>query len=266
MYRVAKESANVSRLAGATSMNSKISSVLRHLGYDPKRPMTDYLPLKETLKSAKTAGLSVGDYIDSKQASGPRTPTDQTIEGMAALGVFDRPLQRVCEIGPGSGRYLQRTIARGQPGYYEVYETSVEWRDWLATQYPIVVRKCDGRTLAETEAASISLVQSHKLFPALPFLTTVSYLQEMARMVEDGGWVVFDIMTESCFDTHYLQAWFNANAWDRPWSPHLVAREFTRKFFANHGIDLLGSFPIPVYPAITECMVFRKKLSQKGQA
>ena len=115
-----------------------------------------------------------------------------------------------------------------------------------------------------TDAGSISSVQSHKLFPALPFLKTVSYLQEMARVVKDGGWVVFDVMTESCFDAHHLQAWFNANAWDWPWSPHLVARDFTLQFFAEHAIDLVGSFPIPLYPAITECMVFRKNPSGTG--
>lgn len=257
----------VRALDGPTSMDRMFNAVLRRFGYDPKhRPLTEFLPFKETLKSAKTAGLSVGDYIDSKQASGPRSPTDQTIDGMVALGVFNRPLQRVCEIGPGSGRYLERIMARCKPPYYEVYETAGEWRDWLATQHRIVVRKCDGRTLAETESASISLVQSHKLFPALPFLTTVSYFQEMARVVEDGGWVVFDIMTESCFNAHHLQAWFNANAWDWPWSPQLVARDFTCKLFADHAIDLVGSFPVPLYPAITECMVFRKKASQNGSS
>jgi len=266
-YRGIKQSGRVGNSTGSTTMDSKFSSVLRHFGYDAKqRPLTKYLPLKETLKSAKAAGLSVGDYIDSKQASGPRTPTDQTIDGMAALGIFDGRLERVCEIGPGSGRYLQKTIAKGRPGYYEVYETSVEWRDWLAKQYPIVVRKCDGRTLAETETCSISLVQSHKLFPALPFLMTVSYWEEMARVVEEGGWVVFDVMTEACFEARYLEAWLNANTWNWPWSPHLVGRDFVCKFFAERGISLVGSFPIPLYPAITECIVFRKKISHERGA
>jgi hypothetical protein len=118
---------------------------------------------------------------------------------MASVGVFDGRLQRICEIGAGSGRYLERTIAKCQPLYYEIYETAPEWRDWLVAQHGVIGRKCDGRTVAATESASIALVQSHKLFPALPFLTTVSYFQEMARVVEDGGCVVFDIMTESCF-------------------------------------------------------------------
>ena len=157
-------------------MESMLTSVLRHFGYyQEPRPLTEFLAFKETFDSAKAAGLSVGDYIDSKQFSGPRSPTDQTIDGMVALGVFDGRPQRICEIGPGSGRYLERTIAKCQPRYYEVYETAAEWRDWLVARHGVIARKCGGRTLAATESASIALVQSHKLFPALPFLTTISY-------------------------------------------------------------------------------------------
>jgi len=247
-------------------MESMLTSVLRHFGYyQEPRPLTEFLAFKETFDSAKAAGLSVGDYIDSKQFSGPRSPTDQTIDGMVALGVFDGRPQRICEIGPGSGRYLERTIAKCQPHYYEVYETAAEWRDWLVARHGVIARKCGGRTLAATESASIALVQSHKLFPALPFLTTISYFQEMARVVEDGGWVVFDIMTESCFSSHHMKAWLDANPWHWPWEPHLLTKEFTLKLFADRGIDFVDSFPVPLYPAITECMVFRKKPSQTGR-
>ena len=246
-------------------MESMLNSVLRHFGYyQEPRPLTEFLAFKETFESAKAAGLSAGDYIDSKQFSGPRSPTDQTIDGMAALGVFDDRPQRICEIGPGSGRYLERTIAKCQPRYYEIYETAAEWRDWLVARHGVIARKCDGRTLAATESASIALIQSHKLFPALPFLNTVSYFQEMARVVQDGGWVVFDVMTESCFSPHHMKAWLDANPWHWPWSPHLLTKDFTLKFFTDHGIDFIDSFPVPLYPAITECMVFRKKSSQAG--
>jgi hypothetical protein len=237
-----------------------LNSVLRRMGYKPKqRPFSDFIAFKETVKSAKAAGLSVGDYIDRSHTTGPRSPTDQTIDGMASLGVFDNPLERVCELGPGSGRYLERTIARSHPGHYEVYETSTEWRDWLVEQHGIVSRKCDGVTLSETESGSIALVQAHKVFPGLPFLMTVSYLQEMARVAQNGGWVVFDAMTEACFSPEHLKAWFDANPWEWDWSPRLVAKDFTVKLFADRGLSLVGSFQVPLFPAITECMVFRKK-------
>lgn len=246
------------------SDGNMFGSVLRHWkNHTEQRPVTEFLAFKETLKSARAAGLSVGDYIDRKQYSGPRSPTDQTIDAMDSVGVFEGRPQRICEIGPGSGRYLERTIAKCRPLSYEVYETAAEWRNWLVAQHGVIARPCDGRTLAATESASMCLVHSHKLFPALPFLTTVSYFQEMARVVQDGGWVVFDILTEDCFNPHHLMAWFEASPWHWPWEPHLLGKEFTLKFFGDRGIEFVESFSVPLYPAITECMVFRKKpLSQ----
>jgi hypothetical protein len=240
-------------------MVAMINSVLQRLGHKPKRrPFSEFIAFKETVKAAKAAGLSVGDYIERKHLTGARTPTDLTLEGMASLGVFENPIERVCEIGPGSGRYLERTKNRCRPQHYEVYESSSEWRDWLVAQHGIIPRKCNGVTLSETESDSVGLVQAHKLFPGLPFLTTVSYLQEMARIAKSGGWVIFDIMTEACFTPEYLKAWFEAKPWDWDWAPHLVGRDFTVKLFQDRGLDLAGSFKVPLFPAVTECMVFRK--------
>jgi hypothetical protein len=84
-------------------------------------------------------------------------------------------------------------------------------------------------------------VQAHKLFPAIPFLVTMSYCQEMARVVQSNDWIVFDIITESCLTPQYLQAWFEADIFDWSWSPRLV-----------------GSFLVPLYPGVTECLIFRK--------
>jgi hypothetical protein len=235
------------------------NSMLRRMGHKPKpRPFSEFIAFKETLKAAKAAGLSVGDYIESKRKTGSRTPTEQTIDGMASLGVFDHPLERICELGAGSGRYLERTIAKSHPRHYEVYETSTEWRNWLVEQHGIVARRCDGRTLGETESGSIALVQAHKVLIGLPFLTNVSYFQEMIRVVQSGGWIVFDIMTEECFSPVHLKAWLDAKPWDWDWSPHMVAKNFAVKLFADHGISFVGSFYVPIFPAITECMVFRK--------
>lgn len=96
--------------------------------------LTQFLAFKETFESAKAAGLSVGNYIDSKQFSGVRSPTDQTIDGMAALGVFDGRPQRICEIGPGSCRYSERTIAKCQP----LLLLAAEWRNWLVAKHGVI--------------------------------------------------------------------------------------------------------------------------------
>jgi hypothetical protein len=222
------------------------------------RPFTEFIPFKETLAAATAAGISVGEYIERRHTTGAKLALDETINGMASFGLFSAPIDTVCEIGTGSGRYLDRTIARCKPRVYEIYETSKEWKDWVVERYGVKANDCDGRTLSQTESGSVDLVQAHKVFPGAPFLCTVSYFREMARVVRDGGWVVFDIMTENCFKPEYLEKWFAANPWQWEWSPRMTAREFAVEMFAERGVDLVGSFLVPNYPAVTECMVFRK--------
>jgi hypothetical protein len=236
-----------------------LDPVARRLGYKPRaRPFSEFIEFKKTLKEAKTANLSVGELIERRHAEGPRTALDETMDGLASLGLFKCPIERVCEIGPGSGRYLERIIKRMQPRSYEIYETSAEWRQWLVEQHGVTAKTCDGRTLSETESNSVDLIHAHKVFPGLPFLCTVSYFQEMTRVVSDGGWVAFDIMTEGCFSREHLQAWFDEKPWEWAWSPQMVAKSYAVDLFAQRGISFVGSFQVPLFPAITECMVFRK--------
>ncbi len=230
------------------------------------RPFSDYIAFRQTLKAARAAGVSVGEYIERKHVVGPQTALDLTMDGLAALGVFNDPIETVCEIGPGSGRYLEKVAARSRPKLYEIYETSKEWRTWLVGKYGVAARICDGRTLGQTEADSVGLVHAHKVFPGLPFLTVLSYLREMARVARDGGWVVFDVMTEACFGPDQLDAWFKAAPWDWPWTPHLMSRDYAVNVFAERGVVLVGSFRVPLFPATTECMVFRKTDSPRARA
>jgi hypothetical protein len=245
---------SIKRLAG-----SMLRPVLGPFGGNNKpRPFSEYISFNETLAAAQAAGLSVGDYIECKHLTGKQSALDQTMDGLGSLGVFGGPIERICELGPGSGRYLERITARCQPRAYEIYETSAEWRNWLVERHSVVAKSCDGRTLAETESDSVDLVHAHKVFPGLPFLVTASYFREMARVVRRGGWAVFDIMTEACFTPEHLDAWFAADAWEWVWSPRMVARDYAVGVFAERGIGLVGSFQVPMFPAVTECMVFRK--------
>jgi hypothetical protein len=240
-------------------MRNLLSPVLQRFSRKPKpRPFSDFISFKDTLAAAKASGVSVGEYIERRHSNGAQSPLDLTIDRLGALGLFESSMARVCELGPGSGRYLEKVIGRSQPAQYEIYETSKEWRNWLIGRYGVIARVCDGRTLAETKSQSVDLVHAHKVFPGVPFLTTASYFREMARVVRDNGWVVFDIMTESCFGKAHLNAWFNADPWEWAWSPHMTARDYAVNMFAESGISLVGSFHVPLFPGVTECMVFRK--------
>lgn len=178
---------------------NKINSILVIAGLEITRRHSsyqNYIPFRKNMEEAKKAGLSIGDYIDlTYNVPGA---TQDTINQMVGIGVFNRPIERVCEIGPGSGRYLEKTQEICQPKYYEIYETSEEWRKWLVETYAVTAHIPDGRTLSQTRSHSIDLIHSHKVFPGLSILVILQYFLEMIRVVREGGCIVFDILSENC--------------------------------------------------------------------
>jgi hypothetical protein len=220
-----------------------------------------FIPFEETMAGAKEAGLSLGAYIDVKH----NVPgaTQAVHDQLAGFGIFNERIDRVCEIGPGSGRYLEKTLQACKPSHYEVYETARPWADWLNKTYHVVCLPTDGKTLAATPSASIDLIQAHKVFVVTLFLTTCSYFQEIVRVTRPGAWIIFDIMTEDCMDTYNLDPWIKTGLNDRTY-PAIMPKNFAIDFFQKHGIGFVGSFLVPMKPGKTECMVFRKQGSPKA--
>ena len=88
------------------------------------------------LAGAESAGMSLGDYIDMR-SNVPGT-TGATIDKMTELGVFFGKIDNVCEIDPGSGRYLEMVIDACRPEHHEIHETSNDWREWLVEKYKVI--------------------------------------------------------------------------------------------------------------------------------
>lgn len=231
---------------------------LIHRGAAPLTEYRDYIPFKATIEGAKKAGLALGDYIDL--TSNKPGATQETIDQMTALGVFETKIERVCEIGPGSGRYLEKTIRACHPTYYEIYETASDWKNWLVQQYPIVAQATDGWTLSSTPDNSIDLVQAHKVMPGQPFLVMSCYFAEMARVVRPGGKVVFDVVTETCMDDATCNRWIEARGGYQCY-PCMIPKQYVLDFFSKRGFSLDGSFFIPMEPGITEYLVFTYRSS-----
>ena len=219
-------------------------------GYSSDPAVRTFISARSTIARAKRAGLSVSDYIDQQNAE-PGT-TAATVDEMLRLAAFDGPVHRVCEIGPGSGRYSERVIDALHPEVYEAYETAPDWLPYLRGLPNVVTQPCDGRTLAHTATASVDLVHAHKVFVYLPFVTTVGYLDEMVRVVRPGGVVAFDIVTEDCLTEQTIKAW-------RPDSTlYLVTpRGWILNFLAGRGLSLLGSHFAALTGGLTELLVFR---------
>jgi len=221
-------------------------------------PFEDYrsfIPFRETIAAAREAGLPVGDYIearyDTPEAAGG------TLRQMAKLGVFERPVDRICEIGPGSGRYLRETLKHCTPSHYEVYETARQWAEWLSSEYHVLLRHADGRSLAATPSESIDLVQAHKVLPGQPFLVTCRYIAEMARIARVGGKVAFDLVTEDCMDPDTLESWLKSESGYQHY-PNMIPKAYALDLCRKHGLQCDGQFLESMKPGVTQCFVFSK--------
>ncbi|MEU4293089.1 class I SAM-dependent methyltransferase [Kribbella sp. NPDC026596] len=212
-----------------------------------------FLPAKETIAAAKRAGLTVGDYLDRYSAE-PQV-TAAAVQALLQIGALSNGVERVCEIGPGSGRYAEKIIEALRPSAYEIYETASDWLPYLRRLPHLVECPADGHTLSATPTESVDLVQAHKLFVYIPFVTTVGYLEEMARVVRPGGVVAFDIVTENCLDEQTTKTWVAENAAIYMLTP----RAWTIELLERRGLDLLGSHFEPLSGALTELLVFRKR-------
>lgn len=215
----------------------------------------NYINIRKTLSNAKAAGMSVGDYIDfTFNVPGA---TQLTVDKMIELGVFCNKINTVCEIGPGSGRYLEKTIDYCHPQRYEIYETAKAWRKWLGSRYPVIAYDADGATLSYTRSHSMDLVQAHKVFPGLKVFEIINYCFEMMRVCAPEGFIVFDLLTEECIKFELLPAWLEENA---SWPCAIIPSSVVENLFIKRGAELIGRFTIPMKPGVTEYFVFKNHL------
>lgn len=211
-----------------------------------------FLPLRRTLEEARKAKLSVGDYIDSKyQVPGA---TQGTIDELVKLGVFRQNADRVCEVGPGSGRYLEKVLELCEPRSYEIYETQQEWSDWLEKTYHIKAHHADGKSLGHTATESVDLIHAHKVFVYLPSIVSCQYFGEMIRVARPGGKIVFDIVSEGCLDDPTIEKWIARGSY----YASIMPRQFVIDFFAARDCSLLCSLFAPLGAGRSEYLVFAK--------
>lgn len=237
-----------------------VNSTLRPLGVqvisgrstNPANPaVKTFIPARETLAAARRSGLSVGDYIDKTFAEPGVTAA--TVKAMLDLSGLQGQVSRVCEIGPGSGRYMEKVVECLHPGAYEIYETADDWVPHLRTLPTALVRPCDGRTLSSTAPASVDLVHAQKVFVYLDFWATASYLDEMARVVRPGGAVAFDVVTEDCLDEASVKYSMEHGSIYR-----LTPRTWAIDFLTSRGLSYVGHYFPLMPPGTSELMVFRR--------
>ena len=196
-----------------------------------------YLDAAKTISAAHQQGQSVCEYVETLWHQ--QDCTDYVIQEMGRAGCLS-PATRVCEIGPGTGRYLERVLKQVTPKQYDIYEIADDWAKWLADTYaPVVIRQpVDGRTLRDTPSASCNLVHAHGVFVLLPFLHAFEYFAEMVRVCTPHGYVVFDFFSGEYFDMKVIDLWLASP--DR--YPVLLPYETVLRYFYRHCFTLVHTF------------------------
>jgi hypothetical protein len=215
----------------------------------------NYRSFESIMELAQRAGMPVGDYLDSVDAGVPGM-SQSTIDKMVSLGVFSKSLDTIVEIGPGAGRYLEKTLQIRRPKRYEIYETAAPWAAYLVREYKVTLQPTDSYSMSATADGSADMVHAHKVFSTVPFMVTCCYWHEMARVIRPGGWAVFDVVTERCLGGEIMQNWAKSGVRNGSY-PAVMPREVAVSFFASHGFELAESFIVPLPPGTTELLVFR---------
>ena len=195
---------------------------------------------REVIALARQRGVSVADFIEEEWGSPGRAR--QIIEQLHGLGAVPADLRSVCEIGPGSGKYIQALFARRAPVQYEIYEIERHRAHWLGRTYPVVVRATDGERLSGTADSSMQLVHAHGVFASLKTISSLALFAEAMRITAPGGHVAFDIISEECLSDADVDAWLK--------TPlryvNFLSKAFVTGYFERHGFSLTGNFAYPL--------------------
>jgi len=241
-----------------TDAAAQLNRILRPLDVQVVRGRSDdagikpFLSARKTIAAARRSGLSLSDYIDRFSAEPGATAS--TVEAMLKIAELHDHVDRVCEIGPGTGRYAELVIDALRPSVYEIYETAADWLPHLRRLPGSMVLPADGHSLRHTAPGSVDLVHAQKVFVYTPLVVSIGYMQEMARVVRPGGTVAFDIVTERCMDEEATKAWVTTGA--SLYS--MIPRQWTVDLAASLGLQLLGSAFAPLSGGRTELLVFRR--------
>ena len=209
---------------------------------------------RRTVRAAAQRGLTVCEYVESLWNQ--TGATDSIIEQMEQAGALTG-CTRVCEIGPGTGRYLERTAARVSPQIYDFYETAEDWAAWLAARYaPLAARRpADGRTLSATPTGSCGLVHVHGVFTYLPLVQCFEYFGEMVRVCAPAGFLVFDFHSDVNTDLSAVQRWILKA--ERHWV--VLPRLLVLEYFYLHHFELIREFDLQAAENRPHYLVLRNR-------
>lgn len=215
-----------------------------------------YLEPDFVLFDAQRKGLSLGEWIERRYGIVGRT--DVIIDAIWNSVVVEAG-GSFCEIGPGTGRYLQKLTEKFRPSRYEFYEVNNILANYIVenSKYEfctIIAKETDGKSLKETENESQDIVSAYNVWPILRKYSYVyNYLLEMIRVCKTGGYVIFTVYTEEAYTERVLADDNNVlNEWK------LIPKAIIEKIFNHRKMALIKKFEIPYTDRIESLYIFQK--------
>jgi len=204
-------------------------------GYRIEKTGQGFIDAIKTVKQSKSLGLSVCEYLENNETD-PRKHgrRDRIIEELKNAGILKR-FDRICEIGTGTGQYLERMIAISKPHHYDVYETDPAWVKFLQKEYSnrdgcrLTCHPANGYQLNYNNDNTCDLVHAHGVFVYLPLLHSLEYLTECVRVCRPGGFIVFDYYPAEEFSLSVAEEWLKGPHRFPVVIPETLLDEFTQK-------------------------------------
>ena len=170
-----------------------VSRALRPLGYELRDRVLSERPegFAGYLSAARARGMDVNDY--EEQCLGWRLPRP-TLD--AVLYPYLQPDSKVCEIGPGTGRWSRHILEQVPRGELHLVDPS-PWMVRFLTGYfaarpSVRAHLNDGQSLPFAQAQWLDVIFSANTLVELKLGMIARYASDMARCLKPGGYVVVD--------------------------------------------------------------------------
>lgn len=212
-----------------------------------------YVSCEKYIRRAKEAGLSLCDYSENR---GGRKGFRDIVFQEISKYVSPDYIKNVCEIGPGTGRYLEKVLEINPYilNYY-YYETAKDWREWLGENYNCIAREADGISLRQEKSGTIDFCHSHQVFIYLSMYCVLCYIREMIRVSSTNGIILFDYYNENSFnETKSGKLIRKKMNW-----PVIIPDALILSLLSDHNCEVIKNFGVKCYLGVSQYVLAQKK-------
>lgn len=235
-----------------------INRIANKYGFRLQPTGLGYFNPSDVVPLARELNLSLCEYLESTNKGGVGVRRDTIVEEIFNTISIDKP--SILEIGAGTGIYLEKFISNYNPVQYEVYETNLNWVDYLKKEYStksnLKFQHSDGMSLYQTKSGSIDLLTMHGVAVYIPIILSIKYFIEMYRVCKSGGYIVFDCFTDENFVMETAKKWIDDE--HEYTFPVVIPIKLINEFAQNNKLDLIKKFDVPYHNSISTYFIYKK--------